>query len=239
MDRVPGYGSPRFTFSSNTRKELCSSLIRALVRLAASRQLCRFSTDFPTFTIDNGFRPSNIRSVVTFVAKSPMITTLDKLMADLKESVQLVREKEKHITGLTAAIRSLAGVCEDEDVKAEYLTALDELNGKPGFLSAIRAVLSAHVDGLTAGVIRIAIQQSKIMDLTGYSNPAASIHTTLRRMVESEEVELCTNLSGEKAYRLSKAQLAMRGAMGRNTAPKAPRPLQERFSLDHTRPAKK
>jgi hypothetical protein len=136
------------------------------------------------------------------MAKSPIITTLDTLMADLKEAIQIVREKETHITGLTAAIKSLAGVCEDEDVKAEYLTALDELSGKPGFVSAIRTLLRAHSDGLTPGVIKIAIQQAKLMDLTNYSNPAASIHTTLRRMVESGEVEPCTNLGGEKAYRL-------------------------------------
>src|ERR1700689_4879575 len=136
------------------------------------------------------------------MAKSPIITTLDTLMADLKGSIQVVLEKEAHIGGLTAAIKSLVGVCEDEDVKAEYLTALDELTGKPGFVSAIRALLRAYSDGLTPGVIKIAIQQAKLMDLTNYSNPAASIHTTLRRMVESGEVEPCTNLGGEKAYRL-------------------------------------
>jgi len=133
-------------------------------------------------------------------------------MADLKESIQIVREKEKHIAGLTAAIKSLAAVCEDEDVKAEYLTALDELSGKPGFVSAIRTLLRAHSDGLTPGVIKIAIQQAKLMDLTNYSNPAASIHTTLRRMIESEEVEIVTSATGEKVYRLKRKTLGQQKA---------------------------
>ncbi len=175
-----------------------------------------FSTDFCALAIDILLRPSKLLSVVTLMAKSPIITTLDTLMADLKESIQIVQEKEKHIVGLTAAIKSLAGVCEDEDVKAEYLAALDELSGKPGFVSAIRTLLRAHPDGLTPGVIRIAIQQAKLMDLTNYSNPAASIHTTLRRMVESKEVESFVNEIGEKAYRVSRVEQKLRAAIGRN-----------------------
>ncbi|HWY20976.1 MAG TPA: hypothetical protein VNX26_07115 [Candidatus Acidoferrum sp.] len=136
------------------------------------------------------------------MSKSPIIETMDGFLAKLKESVQQRNELQSRIEQYTTAIKALAQTCENEDVKAEYLTALDELSGKPGFVSAIRTLLRAHTDGLTPGVIKIAIQQAKLMDLTNYSNPAASIYTTLRRMVDSGEVELCTNLSGEKAYRL-------------------------------------
>ena len=176
-----------------------------------------FSTDFCAFAIDILLRPSKLSSVVTLMAKSPIITTLDTLIADLKDSMQIVKEKEKHIAGLTAAIRSLVGVCEDEDVKAEYLAALDELSDKPGFVSAIRTLLRAHPQGLTPGVIKIGIQQAKLMDLTNYSNPAASIHTTLRRMADSGEVESFINEAGEKAYKFTIAEQKMRAAIGRKT----------------------
>jgi len=39
------------------------------------------------------------------------------------------------------------------------------------------------------------------MDLSGYSNPLASIHTTLRRM-DGKEVEEFINDKGEKAWRI-------------------------------------
>jgi hypothetical protein len=132
----------------------------------------------------------------------PFDQIMNELFAKLENGLRQRQEAEVQITANTAAIRALANTCEDEAVKGEYLTAVDELSGKPGFVSAIRTLLRAHRDGLTPGVIKIAIQQAKLMDLTNYSNPAASIHTTLRRMVESGEAEPCTDLSGGKAYRL-------------------------------------
>jgi hypothetical protein len=47
------------------------------------------------------------------------------------------------------------------------------------------------------------ITVGKKMDLSRYSNPMASIHTTLRRMVDSGEVGISENASGEKGYRLN------------------------------------
>lgn len=138
------------------------------------------------------------------MVKSPIIETMDGFLAKLKESVQQRNELESRIEQYTTAIKALAQTCENGDTKAKYLAALDEFSGKPGFVSAIRTLLRAHPDGLTPGVIKIAIQQAKLMDLTNYSNPSASIHTTLRRMADSGEVEPCTDLSGEKAYRLKR-----------------------------------
>ena len=41
------------------------------------------------------------------------------------------------ITVNSAGIRGLAGTCEDEEEKADYLGRLDEITGKPGFKDAI------------------------------------------------------------------------------------------------------
>jgi hypothetical protein len=46
------------------------------------------------------------------------------------------------------------------------------------------------------------------MDLSAYSNAMASIHTTLRRMKESGEVEELLNEKGERAYRLAKVKVS-------------------------------
>lgn len=186
----------------------------------ASSQRASFSTDFCALFVDIVIRPSKLYVVVTFVTKSPIITTLDTLIADLKESMQILREKEKHITGLAAAIRSLAGVCEDEEIKASYLLALEEVSGKPGFVDAVRAALKESTRPLTATQIKESILMSKKMDLSGYSNPMASIHTTLRRMKEKGDVqESVSNTTDEKLYRLVvKAPIppSMRKALGRN-----------------------
>ncbi len=136
------------------------------------------------------------------MAQSPIITTLDTLMADLKETTNIVREKEKHATGLTAAIKSLIGVCEDEEVKTNYLLALEEITGRSGFMDAARAVLRERTSAaLTPSEIRGFIVSEKIMDLSGYSNALASIHTTLHRLEKKKEVQETTNRFGEKAYR--------------------------------------
>lgn len=46
------------------------------------------------------------------------------------------------------------------------------------------------------------------LDLSGYWNAMASIHTTLRRLKDKGEIEETLNDGGEKAYRLSAAKMA-------------------------------
>jgi hypothetical protein len=180
-----------------------------------------FPTDFCALAIDFLLRPSKVSEVVTFMAKSPIITTLDTLVADLKDSMQILRDKEKHVTGLTAAIKSLAGVCEDEEVRTDYLLLLEEITGKPGFVDAVRSALKGSPSGLTAAQVKQVIVMTKKMDLSAYSNPMASIHTTLRRFKEKGEVEETTNETGDKVYRwkMSRGEAAMRAALARKKNP--------------------
>src|SRR5580698_8867165 len=146
-----------------------------------------FSTDFCALAIDLLLRPSKLTVVgdITMV-QSPIIKTMDEMLAKLAEATSAYREAEKSITEYTNAIRALAQVCEDEDVKANYLLKLEELTGKPGFMEAIRSVLRGHSQSkaLTPMEIKTWILLGKKMDLSGYSNAMASIHTTLRRLKE-------------------------------------------------------
>jgi hypothetical protein len=137
------------------------------------------------------------------MAQSPIVKTMDEMLAKLAEATSTYREAEKSITEYTNAIRALATVCEDEEVKATYLLKLEELSGKPGFMDAVRSVLRGHQSKpLTPLEIKTWIVLSKKMDLSGYTNAMASIHTTLRRLKEYGEIEEVTNDKGEKAYRI-------------------------------------
>lgn len=147
------------------------------------------------------------------MGESPIIKTLDEMLAKLKEAIQIRLEAEKQISEYTNAIKALAKVVEDEEAGNAYLVALDELSGKPGFLSMVRTILRFQSGvPITPGQVRTHIQLSKMMDLSGYSNPLASIHTTLRRMKDSGEVEEIVNDRGEKSYRMATLTEKVKGA---------------------------
>jgi hypothetical protein len=152
------------------------------------------------------------------VGESPIRKTMDEMLAKLKTAIQVRAEVEQQIAEFTDAIKALAKVIDDEEVAASYLISLDEVSGKPGFLDAIRYVLRTHSGGLTPTEIRSWITISKKMDLSSYTNPMASVHTTLRRMKDSDEVEEFRNGQNSKAYRLK----AARGAL---TPPPGYRPI--------------
>jgi hypothetical protein len=133
--------------------------------------------------------------------KHPFDQTVDGLFKTLGEALKQRQEADIQITTNTAAIRALANTCEDEDVKGDYLLRLEEMGGKTGFKDAVLKVLRAYPGGLTPPEIKGRINFLKVMDLSGYSNPLASIHTTLRRM-EGGEVEQFVNEVGEKAWRI-------------------------------------
>jgi hypothetical protein len=158
------------------------------------------------------------------MTQSPIIKTLDEMLAKLKEAVGVYREAAMSVDAYTTAVRALAQVCEDEEIKASYLLALEEVTGKPGFADAVRSALKASATPLSAKAVKGTILLMKKMDLSGYSNPMASIHTTLRRLKDKGEVQEITNTQGEKLYRLT-LKTAMQadgftGKLGKNVMPK-------------------
>lgn len=135
--------------------------------------------------------------------QTPFEQTMNELFRKLEVAAKQRLEADIQITSNSAAIRALAATCEDEGEKTGYLLLLDEICGKPGFKDVVLSVLKAHPKGLTPKEVRSWILLGKKMDLSTYSNPLASIHTTLRRM-DGKEVEEFTNNKGEKAWRLIK-----------------------------------
>ena len=134
--------------------------------------------------------------------ESPITQTMDTMLGKLKSAIDTRKAAENQIAVFTNAVRALAKACENKEIGDSYLATLEELSGKPGFADAIRFVLRVAKKPLAPTEIRAMIQLGKKMDLTVYSNPMASIHTTLRRLADSGEIEACTNEKGEKAYRL-------------------------------------
>lgn len=131
---------------------------------------------------------------------SPIKQTVVGFIDKLKSAIKARAEAEKQVTEYTAAIRALARVMEDKEAADSVLATLDEMSGKPGFAETIRFVLRLAKKPLTPTQIKALIAIGKKMDLSAYSNPMASIHTTLRRMKDSGEIEETVNDKGEKAY---------------------------------------
>ena len=133
--------------------------------------------------------------------KHPFDQAVNELFRKLEDALKQKQEADIQITANTAAIRALANSCEDEEVKGDYLLRLEEIGGQTGFKDAIRSVMRPGVT-MTPKYIRDMIVLLKKMDLSGYSNAMASIHTTLRRMKDSGDVEEVLNDKGEKAWLL-------------------------------------
>ncbi len=154
---------------------------------------------------------------------SPIKLTIAGFIDKLSEAIKTRDDAEKRIGEYAVAIRALARVMEDKETADACLATLEKLSGKPGFAGTIRSVLRGNLKGLTPTEIKGWIQFRKSMDLSVYSNPMASIHTTLRRMVDSGEVEPIQNPEGEKAYRVKAAgdRIAL--------PPQAPRTLRRKL----------
>jgi hypothetical protein len=166
----------------------------------------------------------------------PILKTMDDMLAKLAEATRVYRESEKAVREYTDAIRALAQVCEDEEVKASYLLALEDISGKPGFMEAIRSVIRGHSNKPhTPAEIRTWIVLGKRLDLSGYSNPMASIHTTLRRLKDKGEIEEVLNEKGEKAYVLSPGSPGVTLPNQTDIAEQRRLRPQERFKLEHTK----
>jgi hypothetical protein len=135
------------------------------------------------------------------MSESPIRRTIDEMVGKLGAAIVTRADADRKFTEYTNAIRALAKVMEDKEAADSVLATLDELNGKPGFLDAIRTAFRVSKKGLTPTEVRAWIRMGNKLDLTAYSNPLASIHTTLRRMEDNGEIESFTNEAGEKAYR--------------------------------------
>jgi hypothetical protein len=162
---------------------------------------------------------------------------------------QIAKQKRK-----VAALSELADVSEDSPAPLGLVE---------GITDAVRTVFRSAEKPLNPAEVRTRVEA---LGLPAQKNILASIHTIIRRLLESKEIEVVGDIQFGGGYRWIKRASwmptmdpeKMRAALGRDPTPleiarnrfahaheaksereknKELRP-QERFSLDHTRPTK-
>lgn len=109
-------------------------------------------------------------------------------------------EVERRISQLKQTIVALAPLAEEEDLVTELARAW---MGALGLTDAIREVLRSETKPVTALEVKDRLIKTGA-DLSGYKNALGSIHTVLRRLVESKEATAGTDKEGSTTYEWSR-----------------------------------
>jgi hypothetical protein len=121
------------------------------------------------------------------------------LIAERDALDQQVERLNRKIQDLVAAVEGLAPLC-GIDAKKEYAYLFPyDMEPEVGFTDAIRKVLSTvPMNMYTAVGVRDELIKSGF-DVDKYTNPMASVHTILKRLVENSEV-LTYDEEGKTVY---------------------------------------
>ena len=111
--------------------------------------------------------------------------TLNQYLAQLKSATVERNKLTQRIRRLEDAARSILAMTEDEEDIKSYQGRLVDIIEPTGFTGAICKVLqAANGKAMTAVEVRDALPSVGFL-LSGYSNPLATVHTILRRLVEN------------------------------------------------------
>jgi hypothetical protein len=115
-----------------------------------------------------------------------LIEQRDKINLDIEKSVDYITANANFLP---------------EDEREEELDKLAQLvAGPPGFTDSVRNALRNN-PSYSANAVGVRDMLMKAgFDMSGYSNPLASIHTILKRLAQRGEVSI-TVVSGEPFYR--------------------------------------
>ncbi len=120
---------------------------------------------------------------------------IEEAKREYAELVNKAWETQIRISRLKYTILHLASLCGDE----EHKRAREQFFREPRFAEACREIL--HKTGKPLTPIEVRGELEAIgFDLAGQANPLASIHTTLKRLVESGEAKTSKTASGKTAY---------------------------------------
>lgn len=116
----------------------------------------------------------------------------------LNEKLQLQREIEnrnQQIAALSQTMKAIAPLAGEEPPEP-----VDDSDTPPGGMTdSIRAILTKSCEPLTAAEIRECLEAMGF-DMKSYSNPLATIHTVLRRLSDSSEVETLHEMPAAKKF---------------------------------------
>ena len=123
------------------------------------------------------------------------------LQARKRELVSLLTQRQKidqRMAQLQPVINYLEGLCRELGEKVAHETAVNrELT--TGLTALARTTLEEAYIPLSASDLKNRMEV-KGFDFSKYSNPLASIHTVLRRLVKSREVKVVPQKGGKKTY---------------------------------------
>jgi hypothetical protein len=114
--------------------------------------------------------------------------SIERYLTELQTLVAKRTEIEERIQRLEAATRGILSLTDDENELLAYRARVDAIVGPAGFTDAIRRVLRSSKEALTPAEVKEKLG-SIGFSLTGYSNPSASVHTTLKRLANSPDVK--------------------------------------------------
>jgi hypothetical protein len=105
---------------------------------------------------------------------------LARLRTQKTELDRAVADCDQQIAALTRTMNAIAPLAGEESLSSDAPPA--------GFTDSIRNILSAASDPLSAAEVRDRLSALGF-DMNSYSNPLATIHTVLRRLVDAREAE--------------------------------------------------
>ncbi len=121
-------------------------------------------------------------------------------LRDLSNARMLIDYKMNRVE---TGIRAILALSSDDEV-TPYLERLDDIVRPEGFTDAVRRLLRSSDEALTPVELRAKLPDAGF-SLTDYSNPLASIHTILKRLVKTGEARMV--LKGDKTAYLRTAGL--------------------------------
>lgn len=127
---------------------------------------------------------------------SDVMSQREELDSQREELDHRIIQLRKGVFGLTA----IAGIETDEVAKTHPDLFPDLLNPDVGFTDAVRDVLKAHRSYHMSPIEVRNSLRIKGFDLSKYKNVLASIHTILKRLQESREVDVMAR-EGKSLYK--------------------------------------
>ena len=129
---------------------------------------------------------------------------LQRVQQEKAEMQGAIAERDKQIDALVQTINALGKLIGEEFIHSP-VTA--DAEPPAGMTDSIRAILTKADEPLTASEIRDRLE-SMGFDIKSYSNPLANIHTVLKRLTESGELESTHELNAPGGARRFAVQVS-------------------------------
>jgi hypothetical protein len=127
--------------------------------------------------------------------------TLFEAKQDLARCLVKRQKIDQKVARLQAVISDLHNLCAELDQKSfeKRVDRVIKADLTVGITESTRVILKEKFFPMTTSELKESLEAKKL-NLSGYSNPMAVIHTVLKRLVQSGEVRVVSKARGKKAY---------------------------------------